>query len=116
MIIPPFENITAIKDAYHGGNITSAAAAVAVARLFPCLARLYPPDYDATAWLASDLDRTIGKLSSGEAECAKFVLRVYNWSQRKWKSGMFDICEAADKWGTEEKLVLVQWLADPLFL
>lgn len=119
------KSISEIRTAYHSGAIRSRAAALAVARLFPCLARLYPQDYNAEEWTPEDLSKVCGKLSTGEAECAKFVLMVYNYSlvtatnPRQFhglKCGLFNIVEAVSHWGNAEKAVLVEWINNPLYL
>jgi hypothetical protein len=118
------DSIRAIKHAYNEGLIRSRAAAVAVARLFPCLQHLYPDDYDANTWSPEQLATTSRKLSTGEAECAKLVIFIYNYAPMvfpkaqaasKWKCGLFNLAEFATC-DQSARDVLIQWLQDPLFL
>jgi hypothetical protein len=104
---------------------SSRAAAVALTRLFPCIADLYPLDYDPETWTPQQLATTCRKLSTGEAECAKFVLLVYNYhpmtnpkaqTASKWKCGLFNLAEAASHWGPAEKAIFIEWLNHPFFL
>jgi len=119
------DSISAIKHAYNSCHIRSRAAAVAVARLFPCLRNLYPEDFDASTWSPEQLAATSRKLSTGEAECAKLVLFIYNYSPMvcpkmqtasKWKCGLFNLAEFGSQCGETERGILIQWLQNPFFL
>lgn len=115
---------TAYWDAVPA-RMASREAAVAIARLFPCLKDFYPESYDWREWRPQELATASHKLSTGEAECAKFVLMVYNYRimtehkshvASKWKCGLFNLAEAASHWGPPEKAIFIEWVNRPFFL
>lgn len=125
-LIPRYPNLAAVRAAYNSKELLrSGHVLIALIRLFPTIANLYPDDYDGDSWHPDELAQQIRKLSVGEAQSAKFCLLIYNWmnlttveSSKRcgWKIGLFNISEAATHWTAEEKAIFVDWLMKPWFL
>jgi hypothetical protein len=106
---PESESSLRIKERLESGDITPAEAIVSLVSKMQSLQHL---NITPETWSPDQLERIIGKLSSGERAVAQFILHVWN-PNHEWGGERFDIMKALSVWDKAHRKVFLEWAREP---
>ena len=87
---------------------------LAIIRSFPCLRGRFG-QWRPKEFKPDEFWKGTAGMSHGELLCAQFILNVWNSHYAQAKGWTFDVIEFASVLDYENRLALLQWMANPIW-